>query len=78
MQNELYIEPDYNENIELKKALQKLADEEREIFLLFNLFGYSSKEIGEIMNLKSATVRSKNARTTEKIRTMLFEEGAKE
>ena len=77
VQNELYIEPDYNENIELKKALQTLTDEEREIFLLSNLFGYSSKEIGEITELKSSTVRSKNSRTTEKIRNMLLEEGAK-
>lgn len=74
--NVLYIEQDYGENIALKKSLRMLNEDEREIFLLANLFGYTSKEIGELTGLKSTTVRSRLSRTTEKMKKLLNEEGA--
>ncbi len=67
----IYEQPDHNENISLKNALKELAEEEREILILYYSCGYTSKEIGEITGLKDATVRSKISRATAKLRTVL-------
>lgn len=64
-------EDDIGEKLSLREALMVLSDEEREIVILHYCHGYTSKEIGEIMELKDATVRSKIMRSGEKMRKFL-------
>lgn len=56
---------------ELKEALSRLYDDERDIVLLSSVLGYNSKEIAEILNLKPGTVRSKLSRALAKMRSFL-------
>ena len=62
---------DINEKLSLRQALSLLSDEEREIVVLHYCQGYTSKEIGAIMDMKDATVRSKIMRSGEKMRKFL-------
>ena len=62
---------DINEKLSLKQALLLLSDEDREIVILHYCQGYTSKEIGEILGIKDATVRSKILRSGEKLRKFL-------
>ncbi len=64
---------DLSENAALKNALARLETEERELFLLSVLFGYSSKELAEMTNSKPGTVRSRLFRTKEKLQSLLKE-----
>lgn len=59
------------ETLSLRQALAQLTDEEREIVILYYCHGYTSKEIGEILDMKDATVRSKIMRSGEKMRKFL-------
>ena len=59
------------EKLSLKQALALLSDEDREIVILHFCQGYTSKEIGEILGIKDATVRSKILRSGEKMRKFL-------
>ena len=68
--------PDHDESeiidiIALKKAMEKLDEQEREILILYYSCGYTSKEIGDIAGLNQSTVRSKISRSTAKMRTFL-------
>lgn len=56
---------------ELCEALDILSSEERDIVLLSTVAGYNSGEISCMMNIKSATVRSKLARALSKMRNFL-------
>lgn len=56
------------DRIAIAKELGKLKVDEREIVLLSTIYGYNSKEIGKILDLKSTTVRSKLSRALEKIK----------
>ena len=60
-----------DEKLGLRQALAQLSDEEREIVILHYCHGYTSKEIGEILDMKDATVRSKIMRSGEKMRKFL-------
>ncbi len=62
---------DHSEIISLKNSLEKLTEEERTIILLSYTAGYTSKEIGKMLQLKDSTVRSKLMRSTEKLRQIL-------
>ena len=62
---------DNDEKLTLRQALAQLSDEEREIVILHYCHGYTSKEIGEILDMKDATVRSKIMRSGEKMRKFL-------
>lgn len=64
-------EDDMSEKLSLKQALAKLSVEEREIVILHYCQGYTSKEIGEILDINVATVRSKIMRSGEKMRKFL-------
>ena len=59
------------ENSELKMLLSSLDESEREIILLSFVGGYSSGEIGEMLSMKSGSVRSKKNRTVSKLREMM-------
>ena len=60
-----------SEKLSLKQALALLSPEDREIVILHFCQGYTSKEIGEILGLNDATVRSKIMRSGEKMRKFL-------
>ena len=62
---------DNDEKLTLRQTLAQLSDEEREIVILHYCHGYTSKEIGEILDMKDATVRSKIMRSGEKMRKFL-------
>lgn len=59
------------ESLAVKTVLEYLEEDEREIILLSFICGYSSGEIGEMLSMKSGSVRSKKNRTIEKIRNMM-------
>ena len=61
-------------SVELKRALESLPCEEREIVLLSALYKYKSHEIAQILDCPSSTVRSKLKRSLKKLRTMLDDE----
>lgn len=62
---------DMSEKLSLKQALARLSAEDREIVILHYCQGYTSKEIGEILDINDATVRSKIMRSGEKMRKFL-------
>ena len=64
-------EENTNEKLSLKQALAQLSPEDREIVILHYCQGYTSKEIGKILGMKDATVRSKIMRSGEKMRKFL-------
>ena len=68
---DLASEEDMGEKLSLKEALAALSGEEREIVILHYCHGYTSKEIGEILEMNDATVRSKIMRSGEKMRKFL-------
>lgn len=57
--------------LELKEALSRLSDDEREIVLLSAVMGLSSKEIGAAVGARPSTVRSKLSRSLKKMREFL-------
>ena len=57
--------------VELKEALKLLDEEDRDIVLMSAVAGYNSREIGKILGLKAATVRSKLSRSLAKMREFL-------
>ena len=59
---------------ELKRALETLSAEEREIVLLSVLGNYKSHEIADMLDYPSSTVRSKLRRSLEKLRKALGDE----
>jgi RNA polymerase sigma-70 factor (ECF subfamily) len=59
---------------ELKKALETLSSEEREIVLLSVLGNYKSHEIAGVLDCPSSTVRSKLKRALGKLRELLGDE----
>ena len=65
-------EEEQNLRLDLEKALESLSEEERRIVILSFVCGYSSDEIGKVLDLKSSTVRSKQSRAVIKLRTFMF------
>ena len=58
-------------SVELRRALEELSCEEREIVLLSVLGNYKSHEIASILDCPSSTVRSKLKRSLKKLRESL-------
>lgn len=58
-------------SVELKRALETLSVEEREIVLLSVLGNYKSHEIADMLDYPSSTVRSKLKRSLKKLRNVL-------
>lgn len=64
-------EPDYAQWHDVRRAFGELDEEERMI-VAFSVFGgYRSEEIGQMLDKKAATVRSKKCRALEKMRSAL-------
>lgn len=59
---------DFTERVLLRSAVEELSGEDRMIIGLHVFAGYTSREIGEILGMKSATVRSREHRALEKLR----------
>jgi len=59
------------DGIDLKQELNRLLDDERLILSLSIIGGYTSKEIGKMLDMKPSTVRSKLLRTKMKLRERL-------
>ena len=57
---------------ELSEAFGVLSGEDREIVLLSVVAGYNSREIGSLMSVNPATVRSRLSRALSKMRTFLM------
>ncbi len=73
-QDEPVIDGSVELSVEMKRALETLSREEREIVLLSVLGKYKSHEIAEILGYPSSTVRSKLKRALEKLRDVLDDE----
>ena len=68
---ELAVDHELEEIHDVREAFQKLEEEERLIVTCSVLGGYASEEIGKMLNMNPATVRSKKSRAMEKLRQML-------
>lgn len=58
---------EYEKEQDLKRAFEELTSEERDLVSMAVFGGYKSREIGELMNMKAATVRSKISRAFTKM-----------
>lgn len=63
-------EASFEGNFFVKEMLSSFSHEDRSVIVLSVLEGYSSKEIGEILGMNPATVRSKLSRLLIKLRKM--------
>ena len=68
---DLSSESNLTESLQVRQVFARLSDEERMIISLHLFGGYTSREIGEIMGLNNNTVRSKESRALDKMRTWL-------
>ena len=66
-----YTDSEIEFSIPVREALGKLDDISKEIILLSIVAGFKSHEIGKIMDLPSATVRTKQKRALSKLREEL-------
>lgn len=64
-------EQDHAGNCDVRAAFMKLEEEDRVIVACSVLEGYASAEIGRMMGMNPATVRSRKARALERLRQIL-------
>lgn len=64
-------ETDHAENCDVRAAFMQLSEEDRMIVACSVLGGYPSEEIGGMMEMNPATVRSRKARALEKMRQVI-------
>ena len=64
-------ETDLEQKYDIENALNSLKYDEKAIVVLSSLEGYKSDEIGEILNMKPVTARSKLKRALEKMQKKL-------
>ena len=60
--------PDVSRNLWIRQLFFSLEEEERQILSLHLFAGYTSEEIGRLLGMKAATVRSKEHRALQKLR----------
>lgn len=58
---------DLEQKYDVEKAMEMLEEEERQVVVLAMYGGFKSKEIGEYMNMKATTIRSKLSRALSKM-----------
>lgn len=75
LNNEISNQNDTEEKINFDFICNKLNKEEGTIILLYYMEKYTDKEIGEILNMKENTIRTKRTRTKDKIRKIYKEYG---
>lgn len=66
-----HIQIDLDEAFDLKVAFLELPKQDRMIVAMSVFAGYSSKEVGKVMHMKPATVRSRLSRALAKIKQRL-------
>ncbi len=71
LRNETAEQTDICVSIGLKRALETISQQEKEIVILAFACGYTSYEIAEMLGTKPGTVRSKLSRAAAKLRTQL-------
>lgn len=64
-------EKDHEETCDVRNAFMQLGEEDRMIVVWSVLGGYPSEEIGSMMQMNPATVRSRKARALDKMRQIL-------
>ncbi len=64
-------EQDHASNHDVRKALMMLGEEDRLIVVWSVLGGYPSEEIGNVLDMNPATVRSRKSRALEQLRGIL-------
>ena len=64
-------EQDHDSNHDVREALMRLGEEDRLIVVWSVLGGYPSEEIGKVLEMNPATVRSRKARALEQMRDIL-------
>lgn len=62
---------DLTENLQIRTAFSSLSKEERLILSMDIFAGYTSKEIGKILDINENTVRSKKSRALKKLKEQL-------
>ncbi len=62
---------DAEEQLDVRAAFARLADEERLILSMHIFGGYSSREIGQMLQMNDSTVRSRQKRALEKMEAWL-------
>ena len=58
---------DLEQKYDVEKAMEMLEEEERQVVVLAMYGGFKSNEIGEYMNMKATTIRSKLSRALAKM-----------
>lgn len=66
-----YTDSEIEFSIPVREALEKLDDISREILMMSVVAGFKSREIGEMLGLPAATVRTKRKRALSKMREEL-------
>lgn len=66
-----YTDSEIEFSIPVREALEKLDDVSREILMMSVVGGFKSREIGEMLKLPAATVRTKQKRALSKMREEL-------
>lgn len=64
-----------NEDLEFDLLIKDLNYEEKTILTMYYCSKYTTKEIGQILNKKENTIKSKISRSKEKLRNKLLKEG---
>lgn len=67
-------EKDLTKNLQIRTAFSSLSKEERLILSMDIFAGYTSKEIGKVLDIKENTVRSKKSRALGKLKELLKDE----
>lgn len=66
-----YIDSEIEFSVPVREALLKLSETERQIVMLSIAAGFKSREIAEILEIPANTIRTKQRRALEKMRTEL-------
>lgn len=66
-----YTDSEIEFSMPVREALEKLDDTSREILMMSVVAGFKSREIGEMMKIPAATVRTKRKRALSKMREEL-------
>lgn len=63
--------PDVENRIDLERAIERLPDGYREVFVLHDVEGYTHEEIGELLGIETGTSKSQLSRARGRLRAAL-------
>ena len=64
-----------DERMDLERALERLPDGYRRVFVLHDVEGYTHEEIGDLLGIETGTSKSQLARARQRLRTALAPAG---